>query len=165
MKLYQMTVKRQVTINVAVDVYAKDDDAAKKAALDNDVIYEEELERVEEENIDIVSIDSVIKKVVYNTCYGGFGLSNAAEYAYIKRKGWVPVFVENADSLLAPYYYPEHNALWNSSHIERDDPILIDLVEELGPDVNGEYACLKIKEFDGDMDWKIISDSGCELVC
>jgi hypothetical protein len=82
-------------------------------------------------------------KVVYNSCYGGFGLSKKAHLLYCEKKGLDP---ENYDS----------------DRIARHDPILVEVVEELGLEANGICAKLKIDEDDG---WyKIIYHDGLERV-
>lgn len=61
-------------------------------------------------------------KVVYNTCYGGFGLSEKA-----------------LDILGKEYYYD----------IPRHDPDLVAVVEMLGEKANSRYASLAIAEVKG----------------
>lgn len=110
-------------------------------------------------------------KIVYNACYGGFGLSDEAVAMYLQLKGykftrekgrWGDDFtVEGWDD----FYYRD---------IERDDPILVQVVEKLGDKANGSCAKLRIEyvpkgtlyritEYDGyesietkeDLDWKV----------
>ena len=66
-------------------------------------------------------------KIVYNACYGGFSLSEKAIKRYWELKG-------------EPY--PED---WWDRSIDRADPILVQVVEELGESANGDYAELKIR--------------------
>lgn len=65
-------------------------------------------------------------KVVYNDCYGGFDLSKKALAEYNRRKSTAILY---ADDIL------------------QTDPILIDLVETMGKEVNTNVSNLKIKEF------------------
>ena len=96
-------------------------------------------------------------KIVINTCYGGFGLSDAAKERYLELTTNTP-------------------ARWVD--IERDDKALVQVVEELGELANGPYAKLavidvhagqwyRINEYDGneevlyrfyDKDWKLATD-------
>jgi hypothetical protein len=62
-------------------------------------------------------------KVVINKCFGGFGLSEAAKTRYAELKGLVEVYD------------------WE---INRDDPILVQVVEEFGKDANDSFSDLKI---------------------
>jgi hypothetical protein len=112
-------------------------------------------------------------KVVYNACYGGFGLSKKACQRYWDIKGQ-QVWIENAQWgftvwLTPPEERPTKNKNWNSMsmderiaynraqseqtwydmNVERHDPILVQVVEELGDEANGEYAKLRIEEVYG----------------
>ena len=66
-------------------------------------------------------------KVVFNSCYGGFGLSDEAEALYTKLGG-------------KPVEYDEYC---------RHDPILIKVVETLGDVANSRFSELKIKTIKG----------------
>jgi hypothetical protein len=95
-------------------------------------------------------------KIVFNACYGGFGLSDEAEIRYR----------ELTDNI--------NNEDFDVYDIDRADPILVQVVEELGDKANGGFAKLcviplpagtryRIDEYDGietvmtidDYDWKI----------
>jgi len=52
----------------------------------------------------------------------------------------------------------------SSLDIERDDPRLIQIVEELGEDAAGYGAMLKIVEIPDDVDWEINEDDGSEWI-
>ena len=65
-------------------------------------------------------------KVVYNDCYGGFGLSDKAMERYFSLAN----------------RYPSGG----SNHVCRWDPILVKIVEELGKEANAKYADLKIRD-------------------
>jgi hypothetical protein len=81
-----------------------------------------------------------MKKIVINTCYGGFNLSEEA--------------VKHLN-------YDGPSAVWD---IPRDDPRLIATVEELGHLANGMYSELKIVEIPDDVEWQIIEDYGVEHI-
>lgn len=63
-------------------------------------------------------------KVVYNACFGGFSLSKKGAARYAELKG------------MSVY----------DSDIPRADPMLVQVVEELGDEANGDYAELRIKD-------------------
>lgn len=65
-------------------------------------------------------------KVVYNDCYGGFDLHQKALDEYNKRSG---------------------KTIQHAEMIAQTDPILIELVEEMGKEVNSKHSKLKIAEF------------------
>ena len=97
-------------------------------------------------------------KIVYNGSYGGFGLSDKAVARYWELKG-----------------LPVHDAFTRYDlEDDRADPILVQVVEELGEEANGLYANLviidlpkgtlyRIDEYDGmesvmtqdDYDWSV----------
>jgi hypothetical protein len=68
-------------------------------------------------------------KVVYNAKHGGFGLSKKASDLYTQKR-------ESAG--LSPVKYDRF--------IERHDPLLVEVVQELGNEANGMCANLKIEE-------------------
>lgn len=86
-----------------------------------------------------------VRKVVINTCFGGFGLSKEARALYAQRKG----------------LEPEDVSLWD---IPRDDYDLVTIVEQLGKKANGEYAILKVVEIPADVEWEIAEYDGAEHV-
>jgi hypothetical protein len=66
-------------------------------------------------------------KIVYNSCYGGFSLSDAAIARYIELTG-----------VSAEDFYDRD--------VARNDPILAQVVEELGREADGDCAKLEIYE-------------------
>jgi hypothetical protein len=82
-------------------------------------------------------------KVVINACHGGFGLSEKALKMYRAQ-------VNNPD---VDYY-----------DIDRDDPVLVRLVEELGDEVNTRYSELKIVEIPDGIEWTVCEYDGLEWV-
>ena len=65
-------------------------------------------------------------KVVFNACYGGFDMNDNALTEYNKRAS-------------EAIHYPELMA--------RDDPVLIEMVEEMGNKMNSNHSKLTIAEF------------------
>jgi hypothetical protein len=84
-------------------------------------------------------------KVVINTCYGGFGLSEESLEDYKKRKN---ITDEN-------FYH------WD---IPRDCPDLVAMVEEGGTNVDGIYSELKVVDVPDDANWYIEEYDGMEHV-
>ena len=70
-----------------------------------------------------------MNKVVINNCYGGFGLSEKAIKRYEELSGKA---------------FPDMS--WD---VERHDPALVQVVEELGEEANGDCACLSVEEIPG----------------
>lgn len=88
-------------------------------------------------------------KVAYNSCYGGFSLSNAALNMLKTRKG-----------LPQTEYLEEREMV-------RHDPDLVAILETLGPEANGSCADLQIKEIPTDYRdfYEIEEYDGNEFVC
>ncbi len=84
-------------------------------------------------------------KVVINTCFGGFSLSVAACERYAELKG--------LDK--PPPSYGE---------FDRADPLLIQVVEELGRAASSGYAGLEIVDIPDDVEWHIHYYDGLEHV-
>jgi hypothetical protein len=53
---------------------------------------------------------------------------------------------------------------FHDSDLERNDPVLVQVVEELGEDANGAHAELKIVEIPDDVEWQIDEYDGVEWV-
>ena len=63
----------------------------------------------------------------------------------------------------------QHNKLWESytfsdRDLDRDDPVLVQVVKEMGPDAGGRFAALKIVEIPADVEWQIEEYDGLEWV-
>jgi len=92
-----------------------------------------------------IGVDMKMTKIVYNACYGGFGLSDEAMMRYCEIKGIPEQTIYDGD-------------------IERTDPVLVQVVEELGEKANGDYAELRIAElFPGTL-YRIDEYDGLEQV-
>lgn len=77
-------------------------------------------------------------KIVINTRYGGFSLSQKACDELGLESGYDP--------------------------IKRNDPKLVEVVERLGEDANGNFADLSIVEIPDDVDWVVEEYDGNEWV-
>ena len=82
-------------------------------------------------------------KIVINSDYGGFGLSKEA----------IKLYNERSETKI------EHD--WD---VERDDPILVQVVEELGEEAEDAFAALKIVEIPDGIDWDIEEYDGMEWI-
>lgn len=131
-------------------------------------------------------------KIVYNACFGGFGLSDAAVRLYAHKKG-LPLYVEKHDTFSYSTYWlvPEEERLadlegedWRNAsqeeriaynakyaeqtlderRIPRNDPALVAVVEELGEAANGLCADLRIAEIPEGQKYRIDEYDGRETV-
>jgi hypothetical protein len=84
-------------------------------------------------------------KIVYNNCYGGFGLSDEALEEYAKRKG---IAADDVDVY----------------SISRTDPDLVAVVELLGDDASNRFAELRIAELPSGTLYRIDEYDGNESV-
>lgn len=105
-------------------------------------------------------------KVVYNSCYGGFGLSSEAIHLYSKlanlelrqetypgsmSKTIISLFDENGEEILI-------------DKIKRTDPCLVEVVERLGDKANSYTSNLEIREIPDGSRYRIREYDGLETV-
>ncbi len=114
-------------------------------------------------------------KVVYNACYGGFGLSKEAIQRYWEIKGQ-QVWIEDALWGFTVWLVPPEERLkqksnekftamsqderiaynkaysaqtWCGRNVDRHDPVLVQVVEELGDKASAQFAKLRIAQVYG----------------
>jgi len=129
-----------------------------------------------------------MKKVVINTCYGGFSLSYKAVLLYFKLLGKpIYAFIQpNYKEGYKPYDPTIHKTtlihyslsptldkngqikngdyVYLDSSCKRDDPILIKVVEQLKEQASGECSKLKIVEIPDYVDYIIEEYDGYEHI-
>lgn len=125
-------------------------------------------------------------KIVYNACYGGFGLSRQAVMRYAELAGitlypreegsftsyylcpfeeYEAIQIEEANNPIGPGRFERSNSLYFSvSDIERNDPYLVQVVEELGDDASDSYAKLRIENIPTGTLYRIDEYDGLETV-
>jgi hypothetical protein len=114
-------------------------------------------------------------KVVINTCFGGFGLSDEAFEKFLERKGiaFEKVVSTERISLFGTTYFEAGHAgdndhsLWQHQFCEnqnRSDPDLIAVIEEMGESANSWASELTIVEVPDDAKWHIHEYDGMEHV-
>jgi len=125
-------------------------------------------------------------KIVINKCFGGFGLSPKAVKRYAELKG-IEVFIYKQKYDEAPVEISEAECLDKSVFchyttkristekelnknyfsyydISRTDPCLIQTVEELGEEADGDFANLSVIEIPDGINYKISEYDGQESV-
>lgn len=139
---------------------------------------------------------SATKKVVINACYGGFSLSPRATKRLAELQGrecyffnnrapdggydlhrYFPISIEQAESqglFWSAFDVADPNGCDYSAHIlddfdaKRDDPLLIQVVEELGAGhrtgASGSCANLRIVEIPADVEYVIDEYDGSESI-
>lgn len=85
-------------------------------------------------------------KLVINTCYGGFSVSEDGIARYLEITGIKP----------SKNFY--------NRDIPRNDPALVQVVEEMGADADGRCAELKVVDIPDDVEWQIEEYDGIEWV-
>jgi hypothetical protein len=106
-------------------------------------------------------------KVVINSDFGGFGLSDAAFERYLELKGIEFARVSGRFEGAAYYkagHIDEEDHYLSYYDIKRDDPLLVQVIEEMGEEANGRYSSLKIIEIPDDVDWYVTEYDGLEHV-
>lgn len=133
-------------------------------------------------------------KIVINSCFGGFGLSKAGHKEYLKRKGKEAYFYiqtkykhrvngideyERVDDTTIDGLYtitstvdlgktidesPNESDRFYDRDLERTDPDLIAVVEELKEKADGQFAKLNIVEIPEGVEWGISEYDGQETV-
>ena len=131
-------------------------------------------------------------KVVINRCYGGFSLSPKGERRYLELKGHKSYFykqtkygfshreteftrIDNIDDVPGIFFfctthdqgefisdYPED--IFHCRELKRSDPILVQVVEELGKESFGVCAELKVIEIENGRWFKIDEYDGYESI-
>jgi len=101
-----------------------------------------------------------MRKIVINDDWGGFCLSFEAMQLYAKLSG----FTLATDDYDNEYLIHSSGTQIYDSNLQRDDPILIQVFEQLGKKANGIHASLKIVEIPDDVDWIIVEYDGVEHV-
>ena len=101
-------------------------------------------------------------KIVINRKYGGFGLSEEAVLLYGDKKG-LNIIAKQDEKIKTIIHYKEQNG-FGEWEIERNDPVLVEVVEQLGDLANGHYSKLKVVEVPDDIKWYISDYDGIEEV-
>jgi hypothetical protein len=102
-------------------------------------------------------------KIVINSDYGGFGLSDDAIRMYADLIG-IKLYERIEGSFNMFYRDAEMEDHFSEYDIARDDENLIKVVETLGVKANGKYSDLKIVEIPDDVVWMIRENDGREWI-
>ena len=131
-----------------------------------------------------------MKKVILNKCFGGFDVSKEAYMLYAKKKRLTLYLYEsefinrkfiykkvNDDNSIFRHYfikdmgdnveisnedYEKYCLYLKDEH--REDPILIEVVEELGEKASGRFGNLKVVEIPDDLEYVIDEYDGIETL-
>ena len=105
-------------------------------------------------------------KIVINSDFGGFGLSDEAIREYALRKGFTLV-EEKCGEFGFTYFYKgeisDNTHFWEGD-IERNDADLVEIVERLGSAADGKFSSLKVVEIPEGVDWQVMEYDGREWI-
>lgn len=104
-------------------------------------------------------------KIVINRQFGGFSLSDKAmdrlkELNYTPTEGYGTI---EEDLVLKDNIW-QNRKYSGYLNIPRDHPLLIQVVEELGSEANGNHATLKVVEIPDGVDWDVEEYDGNEWI-
>lgn len=97
-------------------------------------------------------------EIIINKCYGEFGLSEKA----IKRLA--EIGLEEAKKIVAEGWEMEGLDSYSLNETERNNPLLVQVVKELGQAANGAHAKLKVVDIPEGTEWEIEEYVGKEWV-
>ena len=106
-------------------------------------------------------------KIVINKKHGGFGLSEEAVLLYGDKKRLNIIAQQDEKVKTITHYYLDEKKDGNQFgewEIERTDPVLVEVVEQLGDLANSCYSKLKVVEVPDDIKWYIHDYYGNEEV-
>jgi hypothetical protein len=108
-----------------------------------------------------------IRKIVINNRHGGFGLSYQAKIRYLELNQIPYTLVEQQDrhtQITKGHIIKVKGSYFWDHDIDRDDPVLVSIVEEMGVEANGDHADLRIVEIPANVEWQIDEYDGSEWV-
>ena len=108
-------------------------------------------------------------KVVVNRCFGGFGISHEATMRYIELSGQDirPSGAKNKVFRDYDYYVggiEDDDHYWWDKRIERTDPALVQVVEEMGEKANSRFSQLVVVDIPDDVEWTLEEYDGNEWI-
>jgi hypothetical protein len=101
-------------------------------------------------------------KIVLNECYGGFGISDQAVELYANKKGLA--LEKTGESSLGTEYSIDGKRFHYQFEISREDPIFVEVVEELGEKANGFASELIVVEIPEGCEYSIHEYDGAECI-
>lgn len=101
-------------------------------------------------------------KIVINSDFGGFGLSDDAMREILKLK--FGNYKEEGPDEYGFFHFYVNGEYFHDRDLDRDDPALISVVEEMGEKAFGKYANLKVVEIPDDVQWYIDEYDGMEHI-
>jgi len=104
-------------------------------------------------------------KVLINVCHGGFGISDEALLLWAQKKNITLVKQTSYTTYSSHHYYTDGDQIVTGDFIERDDPTLIEVFEELGSKrTSGDCAQLSLVEIPDGCKYNVTEYDGWESI-
>lgn len=103
-------------------------------------------------------------EILLNKCYGGYGLSNEAVRLYLIKKNIEFRLNPKCSTGHFKYYMIEGNDQFSDHNIPRTDPVIIQVVRDLGKKANGRCAELVITSIPDGCEYYIDEYDGMESI-
>lgn len=103
-------------------------------------------------------------KIVINSDYGGYSLSDMAVLKYAELKGLTLVKDVESSSEWFTTFCSSDGSYFDEFDIARDDSYLVQVVELLGEHAQGMRSQLKIVEIPDDVEWQVEYNDGLEWI-
>lgn len=108
-----------------------------------------------------------MKKIAINRCFGGFCLSSEAMIMYLKKTFPNGNITTESDEYGFSRYLVDGEEVYEfevSDYNNRENPILIKVIETLGEKANGSHSKIKIVEIPDDVKYEITDYDGKETI-
>jgi len=104
-------------------------------------------------------------KVLINVCHGGFGISDEALLLWAQKNNITLVKQTSYSTYSSHDYYTDGDQIVTGDFIERDDPTLIEVFEELGSKrTSGDCAQLSLVEIPDGCKYNVTEYDGWESI-
>lgn len=102
-------------------------------------------------------------KLLINVCYGGYGLSDEAFQLWAQKKNIV--LIKNTTEYGGYSYYTDGGKIISEDDIDRDDPTIIEVFEELGSErTSGNHGELSLVELPDGCEYDLTEFDGWESI-
>jgi hypothetical protein len=111
-------------------------------------------------------METKVTKIVYNACFGGFGLSPVAlkRYAELAELSYSEEVYEGTMPKFFASMHDKNGEYVSERDLSRNDPVLIQVVEELGKNANSRFSDLRIIELPVGTKYRIDEYDGNESI-
>lgn len=102
-------------------------------------------------------------KLLINVCYGGYGISDEAIVLWAQKKNIA--LIKNTTEYGDYSYYMDGDKIISGHDIDRDDPTIIEVFEELGSErTSGDHGQLSLVELPDGCEYELTEFDGWESI-